>query len=120
MILIGTSDIFFRAKLMEAAKAFAEKSEFASTPQALLKTARQARLAVIDLTEFIDMIPQLKASGCKVIGYYPHARGDLAARATQTGIDLTLPRSTLVAKLGELIRLQNSDTPAENTTDQIE
>ena len=118
MILIGTSDIFFRSKLVEAAKAFAEKSEFASTPQTLLKRAREARLAVIDLTEFIDMIPQLKASGCKVIGYYPHVQGELAARAMQSGIDLTLTRSTLVAKLGELIKLQNSD--ADNNTDRAE
>ena len=108
MILIGTSDIFFRAKLMQAAKTFGEESEFAATHDKLVSKSRNARLVVIDLTEFSDLLPEIKAAGCKVIGYYPHVQGHLAARAQQAGCDLTLPRSTLVAKLGQLIEMQKA------------
>jgi len=57
MILIGTSDIFFRAKLMQAAKSFGEEAEFAATRDSLLGKLKNAMLAVIDLNEFADMLP---------------------------------------------------------------
>jgi hypothetical protein len=116
MILIATSDIFFRSKLMQAAKSFGEQAEFAATHDSLVSKAKDARLVVVDLAEFSDLLPEVKAAGCKIIGYYPHAQGHLAARAQQVGCDMTLPRSTLVAKLGELIQLQKAGKKFEQET----
>jgi CheY-like chemotaxis protein len=105
-------DLFFLAKIQDAAKRVNLEVEFVRTPaQALEKAAQSPDLIVLDLncktTDPLQLIPQLKkaAPGCppKLMGFVSHVETELRRNACQLGCDVVFPRSAFSANLPKLL-----------------
>jgi CheY-like chemotaxis protein len=107
-------DLFFGAKLLEAARRLQVPLILLRAPQDVPTTVRQHRpaLLIVDLQsetcaplEVIRGIktdPDLRAT--PVLGYVSHVRDDLMTAAADAGCDEVLPRSAFSARLPDILR----------------
>lgn len=111
-------DLFFLAKIQEAARKLGVKVEFvkgsdketidriASAPE-----AERAALIVFDLNNAnakpMTLIPKFKTKlkkAVSVIGFLSHLQGDLKLKAIEAGCDTVMPRSAFSQSLPNLLR----------------
>ena len=114
MILAAVDDLFFKIKIVEAAKQVGAKLATASTATDALARARAERpgLIILDLhsvacapTEVLKALkadPDLKS--IPTLGYFSHVQDEVGRNALAAGCDQVMPRSAFSAKLPDLLR----------------
>ncbi len=114
MVLAAVDDLFFKIKIVEAAKQVGAKLATASTAADALARARAERpgLIILDLhsvpcapTEVLRALksdPALK--GIPTLGYFSHVQDEVGRNALEAGCDQVMPRSAFAAKLPDLLR----------------
>ena len=116
-IFLFIEDLFFFAKINEAARKLGIKVAFVKNdPETLariLEAPEDARpsLIVFDLNNLaakpMTLIPKLKSKlkrGTSIIGFLSHLQGDLKAKAVEAGCDTVMPRAAFSQNLPNLLR----------------
>ena len=109
-VVAAIDDLFFMAKVKDAATAAGLGIEFAkSKDDALLRSAEGSCLVVIDLNagKFapIDLVSALKAQGgVPVLAFLSHVNVELRAKAEEAGADRVLARSALARNINAIFR----------------
>ncbi len=112
-ILAVVSDLFFYAKISDAAKRAGLAVEFIKEPADLMAKAKaHPTLIIFDLNfESIDplkLITKLKHSAelkhISVIGFVSHVQGELKQKAHETGCDMVLARSAFSQNLQQILK----------------
>jgi hypothetical protein len=119
-------DLFFVAKIQEAARKMGIKVEFAKAEKETLakitgaSDEERASLIVFDLNNVaakpLTVIPKLKAKlkrGTSIIGFLSHLQGDLKVKAVEAGCDMVMPRSAFSQNLPNLLRRHGLDEEVE-------
>jgi CheY-like chemotaxis protein len=111
-VLAVVSDLFFVAKVNEAARMGGVKVDFAATVEKALELAKgEPSLVVIDLNcngiNAVELISRLRAqrelASSTLVGFVSHVQADLRQAALEAGCDLVLPRSAFSRELPELV-----------------
>ena len=121
MILAVVSDLMFAVPINEMGRRLGLPVVFASTRgSALAELVKQPRAVVLDLNlesadpvgilEHIAATPALAA--VRTIGFVPHVRVELKARALEAGCGTVLARSVFADKLPGLLREACGPGPA--------
>ena len=116
-IFFFIEDLFFLAKIQEAARKLGVKIEFVKGDKEVITRltetpeAERPGLIVFDLNNVaakpLTIIPKLKAKlkkSTSIIGFLSHLQGDLKAKATEAGCDSVMPRSAFSQSLPNLLR----------------
>jgi len=116
-IFFFIEDLFFLAKIQEAARKLGVKVEFVKGDKDVLTRItdapenERAALLVFDLNNVaakpLTLIPKLRAKLKKtvsIIGFLSHLQGDLKMKATEAGCDTVMPRSAFSQSLPNLLR----------------
>ena len=109
-VLALVDDLFFQAKIMEAARHAGVELCCSTTAEALLDAARASApaLVVVDLnarTNALAAIEQLCASNsAPVVAFLSHVQVDLAERARRAGCAEVLPRSQFSRDLPAILK----------------
>ncbi len=125
-IFFFIEDLFFFAKINEAAKKLGIKVAFVKNdPETIAKITEgpeeeRPSLIVFDLNNSgakpLTLIPKIKnklKKGTSVIGFLSHLQGDLKAKALEAGCDLVMPRSAFSQNLPTLLRRHGLDEEQE-------
>ena len=110
-------DLFFLAKIQEAARKLGVKVEFVKGDKEVVARicdtpeGERPRLIVFDLNNAngkpMTLIPKFKTKFKKatsIIGFLSHLQGDLKMKATEAGCDTVMPRSAFSQSLPNLLR----------------
>jgi DNA-binding NtrC family response regulator len=108
-IVAAVDDVFFMAKVKDAATAAGLGIEFAKSQEdAVRRSAAGACLVVIDLNagkfKPVDLIVQLKSAGIKTLGFLSHVNVELRAKAEEAGADRVVARSALAQNINAIFR----------------
>jgi PleD family two-component response regulator len=113
-LLAVMDDLFFTAKIGDAAKRAGLHVEFVKSEKDVLDKAKQEKPALIifDLNfaaiQPLKVISKLKASAelksISLIGYLSHVQGELKQKAHETGCDMVLARSALSQNLDQILK----------------
>jgi DNA-binding response OmpR family regulator len=108
-IVAAIDDVFFMAKVKDAATAAGLGTEFARSLQdAVDRSSGGACLVVIDLNspkfEPVNLILALKNQGVPVLGFLSHVNVELRAKAVEAGADRVLARSALAQNINSIFR----------------
>jgi PleD family two-component response regulator len=112
-ILAVVNDLFFSAKINEAAKHAGVTLEYATTESALMEKARsKPALIVFDLNfnaaEPLKLIGKLKADAdlkdIPLLGYLSHVQTELKLKAQEAGCDTVMPRSAFSMNLPQILK----------------
>jgi CheY-like chemotaxis protein len=114
MILAVIDDLLFRSKISSAAKAAGVELAVASSADAALERAREARPAAIFLdldsarTRPMDLLRALTSdaelAGVPTLGFVSHVRADLIRDARAAGIGEVLARGAFAQALPDILR----------------
>lgn len=110
-VVLLVPDLLFATRIVETAKRLGVEA-LASSRAAAVEACRAAPtdLLVVDvettpnldgLRRELDADPE--SSRVRMIGFYPHVRGELRDAALAARLDLVLPRSAFTARLGRLL-----------------
>ena len=111
-ILAVVSDLFFSAKINEAAKRAGVTLQYVTTEKDLLeKAAADPALIIFDLNfeavRPIELIRKLKGTGAlkhiSLLSYVSHVQTDLKKLAREAGCDTVLPRSAFSMNLRQIL-----------------
>ncbi len=111
LLLAATTDLFLQSRISEAARSVGFEVKFLTDEAGLKEVLSSAdpKLAILDLSS-TDYDPFSTASeikrlspSLKILGFYPHVRMDLKARAEKLGVDHILPNSRFLATLKKLL-----------------
>jgi hypothetical protein len=116
-IFFFIEDLFFLAKIQEAARKLGIKVEFVKGDKDVLTRItdapenERATLLVFDLNNVaakpLTLIPKLRAKlkkSVSIIGFLSHLQGDLKMKASEAGCDTVMPRSAFSQSLPNLLR----------------
>jgi len=116
-IFFFIEDLFFLAKIQEAARKLGVKVEFVKGDKEVIARitdateAERPTLLVFDLNNAavkpLTLIPKLKAKlkkSTSIIGFLSHLQGDLKMKAVEAGCDSVMPRSAFSQSLPNLLR----------------
>jgi hypothetical protein len=116
-IFFFIEDLFFLAKIQEAARKLGVKVEFVKGDKDVLARitdsteAERPALLVFDLNNVaakpLTLIPKIKAKlkrSVSIIGFLSHLQGDLKMKAAEAGCDSVMPRSAFSQSLPNLLR----------------
>jgi CheY-like chemotaxis protein len=112
IILAVVSDLFFSAKINEAAKRAGVMLEYVTTSDKLVERAgANPDLIIFDLNfdavHPVELIAKLKADPVlkqiKLLGYLSHVQAELKLRALEAGCDEVLPRSAFSMNLPQIL-----------------
>jgi hypothetical protein len=119
-------DLFFLAKIQEAARKIGVKVAFVKADKDIVSRladvpeGNRPSLIVFDLNNVgakpLTLIPRLKSKmkrGTSVIGFLSHLQGDLKAKAMEAGCDMVMPRSAFSQNLPNLLRRHGLDAELE-------
>jgi hypothetical protein len=119
-------DLFFLAKIQEAARKIGVKVAFVKADKDIVSRladvpeGSRPSLIVFDLNNVsakpLTLIPRLKSKmkrGTSVIGFLSHLQGDLKAKAMEAGCDMVMPRSAFSQNLPNLLRRHGLDAEIE-------
>src|ERR1700761_945180 len=119
-------DLFFLAKIQEAARKVGVKVGFVKADKDIVSRladvpeSNRPSLIVFDLNNVaakpLTLIPRLKSKmkrGTSVIGFLSHLQGDLKAKAMEAGCDMVMPRSAFSQNLPNLLRRHGLDAELE-------
>jgi hypothetical protein len=110
-------DLFFLAKIQEAARKLGVKVEFVKGDKETLARLtdgtedERPKLLVFDLNNLnakpMSLIPKFKTKlkkATSIIGFLNHLQGELKAKAIEAGCDTVMPRSAFSQSLPNLLR----------------
>ena len=112
-VLAVVSDLFFSAKINEAAKYAGVKLEYVTTEKDLLQKAQSNPPLIIfdlnfDAAHPLDLIGKLKGDAelkhISLLGYLSHVQADLKRSAEATGCDMVMARSAFSMNLPEILK----------------
>ncbi len=112
-VLAVVSDLFFSAKINEAAKHAGVKLEYVTTEKDLLQKARSNPPLIIfdlnfDAAGPLNLIGKLKGDAelkhISLLGYLSHVQTDWKQRAEETGCDMVMARSAFSMNLPEILK----------------
>jgi len=108
-IVAAIDDVFFMAKVKDAATAAGLPIEFArSQRDAVERAGKGVCLVVVDLNapkfKPVELIVELKALGVPTLGFLSHVNVELRAKAEEAGADRVLARSALAQNINSLFR----------------
>ena len=109
-LIAAMDDLFFMAKLRDAATAAGLETEFASTRLDALRKAKlpDCRIVVVDLNagkiEPIELVKDLKAEGKEVLGFLSHVNTELREKAMEAGADRVLARSAFSQNIQRILQ----------------
>ena len=108
-IVAAIDDLFFMAKIKDAATAAGLGIVFAKSRQdAVERSLEGPCLAVIDLNAAkltpIELVLDLKSHGVPVLGFLSHVNIELKAKAVEAGADRVLARSALAQNVNAILR----------------
>src|ERR1700722_5893230 len=112
-VLAVVNDLFFSAKITEAAKRAGLKLEYVTTEKDLLEKAKANPTLIIfdlnfDAIQPLKLIANLKANKelkhISLLGYLSHVQADLKMEAQETGCDMVMPRSASTSNLPQLLQ----------------
>ncbi len=119
-------DLFFLAKIQEAARKLGVKVAFVKADKDIVSRladvpeGSRPSLIVFDLNNVgakpLTLIPRLKSKmkrGTSVIGFLSHLQGDLKAKAMEAGCDMVMPRSAFSQNLPNLLRRHGLEAELE-------
>jgi hypothetical protein len=119
-------DLFFLAKIQEAARKIGVKVAFVKADKDIVSRladgpeGSRPSLIVFDLNNVgakpLTLIPRIKSKlkrGTSVIGFLSHLQGDLKAKAMEAGCDMVMPRSAFSQNLPNLLRRHGLDAELE-------
>ena len=119
-------DLFFLAKIQEAARKVGVKVGFVKADKDIVSRladvpeGSRPSLIVFDLNNVaakpLTLIPRLKSKmkrGTSVIGFLSHLQGDLKAKAMEAGCDMVMPKSAFSQNLPNLLRRHGLDAELE-------
>jgi hypothetical protein len=119
-------DLFFLAKIQEAARKVGVKVAFVKADKDIVSRladvpeGSRPSLIVFDLNNVnakpLTLIPRIKSKlkrGTSVIGFLSHLQGDLKAKAMEAGCDMVMPRSAFSQNLPNLLRRHGLDAELE-------
>jgi hypothetical protein len=119
-------DLFFLAKIQEAARKIGVKVSFVKADKDIVARladgpeGSRPSLIVFDLNNVnakpLTLIPRLKSKlkrGTSIIGFLSHLQGDLKAKAMDAGCDMVMPRSAFSQNLPNLLRRHGLDAELE-------
>jgi hypothetical protein len=119
-------DLFFLAKIQEAARKVGVKVAFVKADKDIVSRladvpeGSRPSLIVFDLNNVsakpLTLIPRLKSKlkrGTSVIGFLSHLQGDLKAKAVEAGCDMVMPKSAFSQNLPNLLRRHGLDSELE-------
>jgi hypothetical protein len=109
-VLALVDDLFWKARLAEAATAAGRPISFSADPAALAGLDPAAvEIVVVDLALRRDPFAEISAlkrdptrAKIPVVGYFEHMRVDLHERGTAAGVDRLFARSTFTERLAEI------------------
>ena len=126
LIYLFIEDLFFFAKINEAARKLGIKVAFVKNdPETIAKIVEgpeeeRPSLIVFDLNNAaakpMTLIPKIKSKlkkSTSVIGFLSHLQGDLKAKAVEAGCDMVMPRSAFSQNLPTLLRRHGLDGEQE-------
>jgi CheY-like chemotaxis protein len=111
-VLAVVNDLFFSAKITEAAKRAGVALQYVTNEKDLLEKARaHPSLIILDLNfdavQPLQLIKKLKGDPAlkhlNLLGYLSHVQADLKREAEETGCDTVLPRSALSMNLPQIL-----------------
>ncbi|WP_180538368.1 response regulator [Nevskia soli] len=112
-MLVAVSDLFFMAKILDAAKRALMQPEIVKTSADVLERAKSApALVIVDLNfdalEPVKTILALKqipeAKGTSVIAFVSHVQAELKMSAHEAGCDMVLARSAFSQNLPQILK----------------
>jgi len=126
-IFFFIEDLFFLAKIQEAARKLGVKVEFVKGDKEVVARIcdapeeERAALLVFDLNNAaakpLTLIPKFKAKFKKsvsIIGFLSHLQGDLKMKASEAGCDSVMPRSAFSQSLPNLLRRYGMEEEEDN------
>jgi CheY-like chemotaxis protein len=108
-VVAVVADLFFVAKIMDAAKRAGVAVEFVKSEADALERARAgAGMVLVDLNcagiDPLRLVKLLKAGGgMRVVGYVSHVQVDLRKQAQEAGYDVVVAKSALSKDLQKLL-----------------
>ena len=103
VIIAATTDLFIQSRLNELASALGLSIQFASNEEELGALAlSHPKLVILDLSstdyDFTSIVTLLKENNPppKILGFYPHIRRDLEAKAHAAGVNFVVPNSNFL------------------------
>ncbi len=109
-IIAATTDLFVQSRLSELARSLGLSIRFESNEQKLKSlTSLYPSLLVLDLasSEYdpVAIIQALKRTedSPRILGFYPHIRKDLEAKARDAGIDFLVPNSSFLKTVRNIL-----------------
>jgi CheY-like chemotaxis protein len=118
-IIAVMSDLFFSAKINDAAKKLGITVEFVKDKAVVLEKATlKPAMLLIDLNcdsaDPLDLIARIKAEpgtrDIAMVGFVSHVRADLKNRAQQSGCDLVVARSAFAQNLDQILARASGPT----------
>ena len=115
-VLAVVSDLFFSAKINEAAKRAGVTLEYVTAEKDVLEKARSNPALIIldlnfDAVRPVELIGKLKGNAdlkhIRLIGYLSHVQTELKMKAQEAGCDQVMPRSAFSMNLPQIL----SSTP---------
>lgn len=112
-ILAVLGDLFFTAKIHDAAKKAGLAMEIVKNEKDVLEKAKsKPALIIMDLNfgeiQPLKLISKLKAhaetKGISVIGFLSHVQGELKQKAHETGCDMVMAKSAFSQNLPQILK----------------
>jgi len=112
-VLAVVTDLFFTAKLSEAAKRNGLALEFVKEGKELLEKAQAKPVLIIfdlnfDAVAPLALIAKLKSSaetkGISLLGYLSHLQAELKMQAQEAGCDMVMARSAMSQNMFQIFR----------------
>ncbi len=116
LIIAATTDLFLQSRISETARSVGFEVKFVTDEAGLKEALSNAdpKLAILDLSSTdYDPFTAAKAlkslsQSLKILGFYPHVRTDLKARAEKLGMNHIVPNSGLLATLKKLLSTERT------------
>src|SRR5437660_946795 len=121
-VLAVVSDLFFSAKINEAAKRAGVTLEYVTAEKDVLEKARSNPALIIfdlnfDAVRPVELIGELKGDSAlkhiNLLGYLSHVQAELKMRAQQAGCDVVMPRSAFSMNLPQILSSLPASTPQQ-------
>ena len=107
-LLVVASDLMWQSRLAEAGRSLGYRVVLADTAEEALQAllSDDVSLVIVDLQGAVPwegVVRAAKERATPVVAYGQHTKPELLRSARKAGADAVVPRSTLVAELGEVI-----------------
>ena len=111
VVIAVVDDMFFASKIRAVAEAVGVEISFPRSKEALIQTAPEAELILVDLhnrrVDPVELAAELKSDeatrATRLLGFFSHVQVELQRKATEAGFDQVLPRSAFARDLAKIL-----------------